>query len=282
MRPAMGSRVLVRARGGQRVVGLISCAADFVLVVLLATSRVYAQAVPEPGAEVWDRLGCWNCHGSNGYTNMSSAGRPSIARTALPLRRFVGQVRLPLGRMPPHVPWLAPDAELTLAYHWLGGVDAVAPRSAVILALEPSPEGKAYGRAAAWIDVGITALRAKTAPNSGVLDLASLNYRVTLITNSKLAVVDRTLEYRPAGREKWSTFTLNGDGEALLGKDRHFVTASGTDPGRAGARLRIPIPTVPAVVVIEALAQARSARPVILGIGTVILRPATHGSRTDH
>jgi hypothetical protein len=263
---------------GHAPVGVLSKLAS--LVVLLTASHASAQGAAAPGEAAWDRLGCWNCHGSNGYTNMSRAGRPSIAKTPLPFRRFVGQVRLPARQMPPHPPALAADADLAMAYHWLGGTDAVATPPAITLDLESSPEVKADAQAEARVAIDLTAVRAQTALDSGVRDFTALNYRVTVITNSNPPVANRTLEYQQAGPGGWSKVTINADGEALLGADRRFVATNATDTGKARARLRMAMPTARTVVVIEALDYAQSAKPVIVGIGTVILKAPGEPSGT--
>jgi hypothetical protein len=251
---------------------VLSNIAGLSLVVLLTASGAYAQGAAAPGEAAWDRLGCWNCHGSNGYTNMSRAGRPSIAKTPLPFRRFVSQVRLPARQMPPHPRALAADVDLAIAYHWLGGIDAVATPPAITVDLKSSPEVKADARAEARVSIDMTAMRAPTALDSDVRDLTALNYRVTFITNSTPPVANRTLEYQQAGPGDWSKVTLNADGEALLGPERRFVATNATDTGKARARLRMAIPTARTVVVLEALDYAQSAKPVIVGIGTVILQ----------
>jgi hypothetical protein len=43
----------------------------------------------------------------------------------------------------------------------------------------------------------------------------------------------------------------------------------------------MPVPAVRTVLVVEALDHAQSAKPVIVGIGSVVLKPAAEQSRTD-
>jgi hypothetical protein len=255
--------------------------ATVLFVAQLTTGRLYAQDAAQPGAQIWDRLGCWNCHGSNGYTNLSRAGRPSIAKTQLPLRRFVGQVRLPAGNMPPALRWLAPDADLAIVYQWVGGVDVLDSPPGIDIDLVTSAEVKADAPAAAEIEIEMVAQRAKATRSSAVLDLASLSYRVTLITYSTAPVGNRTLEYQRSGREGWSKVTLNEASEALLGRDRGFIVAAGRDSDQARARLRVPTPAGRSVLLIEALEQAQSDKPVIVGIGSVVLRAPAERARTD-
>src|SRR5574342_724812 len=82
-----------------------------VLIFVWAAVSHAQQAAPS-GEEVYvDRLGCWNCHGKAGGGGAGAV----IAKTPLPLRRFVSYVRLPKGEMPPYAPLLASDAELTIA-----------------------------------------------------------------------------------------------------------------------------------------------------------------------
>jgi hypothetical protein len=241
-------------------------------LLLTTASLAHAQSATPSGAEVWDRFGCWNCHGSDGHTNMSRAGRPSIAKTVLPLRRFVAQVRLPVRQMPPHPAVLASDSGLAIAYHWLGGIDDVADPPAVTLDLESSPEADATGRGEARVEIQMTAMRAQTSRSSDFRDLASLAYRVTLITNSSLSEADRTLEFQLPEPGAWSKVVMSEDGEALLGQDRHFVSAKEGTLGEVRARLRMTRPTVQTLVVIEAVDRAQSAHLVILGVATVMLK----------
>jgi hypothetical protein len=239
-------------------------------VVLLTVSYAHAQQAAPSGEEVsYDRLGCWNCHGEAGRAVRHSL---PIAKTRLPLRRFVGYVRLPNGTMPPYAPLLASDAELAIVYHWLDGIDAVRTPPAITVDLKISPEVGAEGQAKAEVEFEEAALRAETALKSDVPDLVSLSYRVTLITNVKAPVANQTLEYQLGGLEEWSKFTTDEHGEALLGPNRGFIAANAREKEKAQVRVRMALPAVRTVLVIEALDYTEPAKPVVVGIGTAIFK----------
>lgn len=226
------------------------------LAALLIDGRVRAQDTPSPGRDLWEHRGCWNCHGSDGAG--SRRGRPAIAKSPLPLRLFIGRVRLPIWNMPPHTPMLVSDADLTVIYDWLGGFEAVAAPPTATFSLERTTDSKA-GQA----EVAL----ALTAP-----DFSSLQYRVRLITNSDLQDASRALEYQPSGTDSWSKLILDESGEAVLGKDSRLFVADEKQPGVARARLRMAAPSVRSLVVIEALDYTQPDKPVVAAIGTAIVK----------
>jgi len=77
---------------------------------------------PQNGKKVFDKLGCFRCHGSAGE-GMPQAGKesgtPKIAPTPLSLRDFVRSIRAPKGQMPPFSPKQVTDAELSDVYAFL-------------------------------------------------------------------------------------------------------------------------------------------------------------------
>lgn len=241
--------------------------------VCLVTSALltvsYAQQAAPSGEEVYvDRLGCWNCHGKAGGGGAGAV----IAKTRLPLRRFVSYVRLPSKEMPPYAPLLASDAELAIVYHWLDGGDAVRTPPAMTIDLK-SPTGvRADGQARADVEVEVTARMADTASPSDMPAPASLGYRVTLITSANTPVVNQTVEYQSAGREDWSKFTTDEHGEALLGQDRGFVVIDAKEPDKTRTRLRTALAAGKTVLVVEALDDSAPANPVMVGIGSAILK----------
>ena len=137
-----------------------------ILGLLSVSAVIRAQSVSSSGQMYFSRLGCANCHGEDGHGAVGKPGGPDIDKTRLPLRRFVGYVRMPIGMMPPHAPEWAPDAELAAVYSWLEGVDAVRPPPPITVEMDDSPEVKAEGNAKAQIQIEITVLRVQTALNS--------------------------------------------------------------------------------------------------------------------
>ena len=104
------------------------------LIVLLAGAAILAvsrTATARPagdsqnGKKVYEKLGCFRCHGSAGE-GMSQTGQesgpPKIASTHLSLQDFVRSVRAPKGQMPPFGPKQVTDAELLDVYAFLQSV----------------------------------------------------------------------------------------------------------------------------------------------------------------
>jgi mono/diheme cytochrome c family protein len=74
------------------------------------------------GKKVFERLGCFACHGTAGEgmpSTGSQAGSPKIAATHLSLQEFVHSVREPKGQMPSFGPTQVSDAELSDVYAFL-------------------------------------------------------------------------------------------------------------------------------------------------------------------
>lgn len=250
------------ARALSGIVGLF-------LFVLLTVS--HAQQAAPSGEEVYiDRLGCWNCHGSTGQGG--GATGVALAKTPLALRKFVGYVRLPGKEMPPFAPMLASDAELAIVYRWLDGSEAVKAPPAIAVDLKSSTGTRANGQANAEVSVDLTARAAETALPSDVPASASLGYRVSLISDEGVPLANQTVEYQRAGRNDWSKFTTDEHGEALLGPDRGVVLAKAGQTDKARARLRMALPAGKTALVVETLDYTAPANPVVVGIGSAILR----------
>jgi mono/diheme cytochrome c family protein len=74
------------------------------------------------GKKVFEKLGCFRCHGSagEGMPQMGKeSGPPKIASTHLSLQDFVRSIRAPKGQMPPFGPKQVTDAELLDVYAFL-------------------------------------------------------------------------------------------------------------------------------------------------------------------
>jgi mono/diheme cytochrome c family protein len=240
------------------------------LLPLALLTVLSAQQAAPSGEEVYvDRLGCWNCHGKTGQ---GGGGSANIAKTPLPLRRFVSYVRLPSKEMPPFADMLASDAELAIVYRWLDGVEATRTPPPITIELNSSTAARADGLARADVGVALTALVAETALASDVPAAAALGYRVTLISNANVPLANQRVDYQLAGREDWSTLTTGEHGDALLSPGRGFVVAMTPDTDKTRARLRMALPAGKTALVVEALDYTTPAAPVVVGLGTAILK----------
>jgi hypothetical protein len=167
---------------------------------------------------------------------------------------------------------MASDAELAIVYRWLDGIEAVKTPPAITVDLKSSTGARANGQANAEVGVKLTALVAETAFTSAVPAEASLGYRVTLISNADAPLANQAVEYQRAGREDWSKFTTDEHGEALLGPDRGVVLAKAGETHKTRARLRMALPAGKTALVVETLDYTAPANPVVVGIGTAILK----------
>ncbi|MDP9147928.1 MAG: cytochrome c, partial [Acidobacteriota bacterium] len=98
-------------------------------MVLIPFRSAHAQATgnAENGKKVFEKLGCFRCHGSAGEgmpQKEKEASPPQIAGTHLALKDFVKYVRAPKGQMPPFSPAQASDAELSDVYAFLQSVSS--------------------------------------------------------------------------------------------------------------------------------------------------------------
>jgi mono/diheme cytochrome c family protein len=247
----------------------LGCLVLLVLLLFAPLSAGQTQADALSGEELYvDRLGCWNCHGDTG----GGGAGPAIAKTELSLRTFATYLRLPSGEMPRVSPRLASDADLAMLYRWLDGIEAPSAPLPLRLSLEESvAAGAGLG------EVTLTAQVAETSPHAELPDAAMLRYRVTLQTlvpwvREKTLVANQTVEYQPTGREDWSTFTTDERGEAVLGADQGFVLPDVRASEPATVRLRTELASGRHALVVEAIDGTDPAAPVVVGLGTVVLR----------
>ena len=242
------------------VVGLCG----LLILSLPAVSRAQ-QGAPAGEALYVERLGCWGCHGPAGE---GGDGRP-LRNTRLPLSRFIKELRLPAGTMPPFASFIVSDAELAMVYDWLDGVDSVATPPPITFTLEGFEEVTADTET----EVAFTARPADTNGNSAGGNATRLRYRVTLMRRDNTPVANRTFAYQQSDHEDWPQFTTDEHGQAFLGPDDGFVLADVLEAAEQGTatRLRITLPAGRYVFVVEAIDGAESAHPVVVGIGTTIV-----------
>lgn len=228
----------------------LACGVSVLMFVLLAI--VVAQQAAPSGEEVYvDRLGCWNCHGKSG----GGGAGATISKTRLPLRKFVGYVRLPSKEMPPYAPLLASDEELAIVYRWLDGVESLKTPPAITIDLTTQIAVRADGQAKADVDVAV----ANTTAAGATPQTPALRYRVT-VGSANTPLANQAVEYQLVGHTEWSKFTTDEHGEAVVTPNGDF------------AKLRTALASGRTVLVVEALDYTTAANPVVVGIGSAVLK----------
>jgi len=96
---------------------------------------------PQNGKRLYDRYGCYQCHGGQGQGSILTG--PRIAPNATGFSEFVRYIRQPGGEMPPYTSKIVSDPELTAIYTFLQSLPP--PQSAKkipLLISEPRAEKK--------------------------------------------------------------------------------------------------------------------------------------------
>lgn len=91
-------------------------------LALIPDANTQARGDAQNGKKVFEKLGCFRCHGSAGEGMSQTgkqAGSPKIAATKLSLRDFLQSVRKPRGQMPPFLATQVSDEELSDVYAFL-------------------------------------------------------------------------------------------------------------------------------------------------------------------
>jgi hypothetical protein len=173
--------------------------------------------------------------------------------------------------MPRFSPALASDVDLAVVYHWLDGREAVATPPLISLGLKATSTATGDGQAPADTELELIATTTGTAATSGKSP-ASLRYRVTL-ANATSPVANRTIHYRLASSLEWSTFTTDERGEAVLNPDHKFAQAhqEAVDANRPGTQLKMRLERGRYALVIEALEDAPSVDPTVVGLATAVV-----------
>jgi mono/diheme cytochrome c family protein len=90
---------------------------------LLWSASAFAQAAQAPqgsadaGKDIFTRVGCWTCHGTEGQG--AAATGPRIADTALPFDAFLQQLRHPVSQMVPVPVSIVSDQQAADIYAYL-------------------------------------------------------------------------------------------------------------------------------------------------------------------
>jgi mono/diheme cytochrome c family protein len=97
---------------------------------------------PQNGKRLYDRYGCYECHGGQGQGSPLSG--PRIAPSPGSFSGFLTYVRRPTGQMPPYTRKIATDAELADMYAFLQSVPRPpdADRIPLLKALSPTGKGR--------------------------------------------------------------------------------------------------------------------------------------------
>jgi ubiquinol-cytochrome c reductase cytochrome c subunit len=105
---------------------LIAAVASASILLPVQNSAAPSRGNSQNGKKVFEKIGCFRCHGSAGE-GMAQTGKepapPKIASTRLSLQEFVRFVRAPKGQMPPFSPAQVSDGELADVYTFLQAVD---------------------------------------------------------------------------------------------------------------------------------------------------------------
>ncbi len=92
------------------------------VLALAPDANTQARRDAQNGRNVFEKLGCFRCHGSAGEgmpQTGKQTGSPKIAATRLSLRDFLQSVRKPTGQMPPFLTTQVSDEELSDVYAFL-------------------------------------------------------------------------------------------------------------------------------------------------------------------
>lgn len=92
------------------------------VLALIPDANTQSRKDAQNGKKVFEKLGCFRCHGSAGEgmpQTGKEAGSPKIAATKLSLRDFLESIRKPKGQMPPFGTKHVSDEELSDVYAFL-------------------------------------------------------------------------------------------------------------------------------------------------------------------
>jgi mono/diheme cytochrome c family protein len=94
-----------------------------IILASFATANAQTSSGAQNGKKIFEKLGCFRCHGSAGEgMTGNGSGPPKIAATHLSLPEFVGSVRDPKGQMPPFSAKQVSDVELSDVYAFLQSI----------------------------------------------------------------------------------------------------------------------------------------------------------------
>src|SRR5437773_7037895 len=103
------------------------------LLLAAAVIVVVAQSVPASvanGKRVFEKDGCYECHG---YAGQGGRDGARLAATSMPAPAFVRYVRRPAGAMPAFTPKVLSDQELADIYAYMKSIPAAKSASEIPL-----------------------------------------------------------------------------------------------------------------------------------------------------
>jgi mono/diheme cytochrome c family protein len=107
------------------------CAAPALLLSLVGASQTPAAGNAENGKRLFEKDGCYQCHG---FVGQGSRDGARIAVTALTAQAFIRYVRRPFGAMPAFTEKVISDQELTDVHAYLKSLPAAkAPKDIPLL-----------------------------------------------------------------------------------------------------------------------------------------------------
>jgi mono/diheme cytochrome c family protein len=96
----------------------------FIFLFAASAAVAFAQGNATNGKALFEKVGCWQCHGHVGQGGSAGA---RIGPEPRPLPVFIAYVRHPGGNMPPYTPKVLSDVELTDIHAYLSSVPKPKP-----------------------------------------------------------------------------------------------------------------------------------------------------------
>lgn len=113
----------------QRLLKTVTAFAFGSVLAFSAVASAQQQSPPtgdaKKGQQLFNSVGCWECHGRVGQGGGFSG--PRIAPMALPYEAFLQQLRTPQNSMPPYEPKVLSNADVSNIYAYLKSIPQPEP-----------------------------------------------------------------------------------------------------------------------------------------------------------
>jgi mono/diheme cytochrome c family protein len=126
----MRVNTLVSALVTAVVLSLVAAVSAAPIAAQTPTSQTVTRGNAENGKRLFDRDGCFQCHG---YAGQGGRDGARIAATAMTAPAFARYVRRPAGAMPAFTEKVVSDAELADIYEFLKALPAARPANEIPL-----------------------------------------------------------------------------------------------------------------------------------------------------